>query len=42
MTLTFDDVMRGDYDTVVVAAPDMSGRLIGKRLAPRKLEDFAV
>ena len=29
------------YDTVIVAAPDMAGRLIGKRLTPEKLEVFA-
>lgn len=38
--LTIDDLHQQGYDTVIVAAPDMHGRLIGKRLTPRKLEDF--
>lgn len=38
--LTLDDLRSGDYDTVVVCAPDMAGRLIGKRLTPRKFEQF--
>jgi glutamine synthetase len=38
--LTIDDLHRGGYDTVIVAAPDMVGRLMGKRLSPRKLEAF--
>ena len=28
------------YDTVIVAAPDIAGRLIGKRLTPAKLTQF--
>jgi len=39
-TLTLDDLHQRGYDTVIVAAPDMHGRLIGKRLTPRKLEEF--
>jgi len=39
-TLTMDDLHRQGYDTVIVAAPDMHGRLLGKRLSPRKLEEF--
>jgi len=38
--LTMDDLHLQGYDTVIVAAPDMHGRLIGKRLTPRKLEEF--
>ncbi len=38
--LTVDDLLNGDYDTVIVTAPDMSGRLLGKRVAPRKFLDF--
>lgn len=40
MSLSIDDLHHEGYDTVIVAAPDMSGRLIGKRLTPRKLEEF--
>ncbi|MHB1066954.1 MAG: glutamine synthetase family protein, partial [Candidatus Nanopelagicales bacterium] len=38
--LTPDDLRAQGYDTVIVAAPDMHGRLIGKRLTPRKLAEF--
>jgi glutamine synthetase len=38
--LTIEDLLEQGYDTVIVAAPDMHGRLIGKRTSPRKLEDF--
>ena len=41
MTISLAELHAGDYDTVIVVAPDMSGRLVGKRLAPRKLEEFA-
>jgi glutamine synthetase len=36
--LTLDDLRGGEFDTVVVAAPDMAGRLIGKRTSPVALE----
>ncbi len=39
--LALADLHGGDYDTVIVAAPDMAGRLVGKRLAPAKLEQLA-
>lgn len=35
-----DDLHQQGFDTVIVAAPDMHGRLLGKRLTPRKLEEF--
>lgn len=35
--LSLED-LHGPYDTVIVAAPDMTGRLVGKRLSPAKLE----
>jgi glutamine synthetase len=38
--LTLDDLDAGGYDTVIVCAPDMAGRLIGKRLTPRKFGEF--
>jgi glutamine synthetase len=38
--LTLDDLHAQGFDTVIVAAPDMHGRLIGKRLTPKKLEQF--
>lgn len=38
--LTVEDLHAQDYDTVIIAAPDMHGRLIGKRLAPRRFEEF--
>lgn len=38
--LSIDDLCAQGYDTVIVAAPDMSGRLFGKRLSPSKLEEF--
>lgn len=38
--LTIDDLHAQGFDTVIIAAPDMHGRLIGKRLTPRKLEEF--
>jgi glutamine synthetase len=38
--LTLDDLEKQGFDTVIVAAPDMHGRLIGKRLTPKKLADF--
>lgn len=36
--LTPSELQAGDYDTLIVAAPDMAGRLLGRRLAPRMLE----
>jgi glutamine synthetase len=38
--LTIDDLVAQGYDTVIVCAPDMTGRLIGKRLTPRKFAEF--
>ncbi len=38
--LTLDDLETGGYDTVIVCAPDMAGRLVGKRLTPRKFAEF--
>jgi glutamine synthetase len=38
--LTIDDLHAQGFETVIVAAPDMHGRLIGKRMSPRKLEEF--
>lgn len=38
--LRVDDLASGAYDTVIVCAPDMAGRLIGKRLTPRKFDAF--
>jgi glutamine synthetase len=38
--LTIDDLETGGYDTVIVCAPDMAGRLVGKRLTPRKFAEF--
>lgn len=38
--LTTENLLEGDYDTVIVAAPDMSGRLIGKRMTPSKFMEF--
>lgn len=39
--LTIDELNEQGFETVIVAAPDMHGRLLGKRLAPRKLVEFA-
>ncbi len=39
--LSMQDLLNKDFDTVIVAAPDMHGRLIGKRLAPKRLAEFA-
>ena len=38
--LTIDDLHAQGYDTVILAAPDMTGQLFGKRLTPAKLEQF--
>ena len=38
--LSLDDLDAQGYDTVIVCAPDMAGRLIGKRLSPRKFAEF--
>jgi glutamine synthetase len=38
--LTLDDLRDGGYDTVIVCAPDMTGRLVGKRLTPKKFDEF--
>jgi glutamine synthetase len=38
--LTTQDLATQGYDTVIVCAPDMTGRLIGKRLTPNKFEEF--
>ena len=38
--LTLAEAQAQGIDTIIVAAPDMHGRLIGKRLTPRKLEEF--
>jgi glutamine synthetase len=38
--LDITDLEAQGYDTVIVAAPDMAGRLIGKRLTPGKLAVF--
>jgi glutamine synthetase len=34
--LTTDELTSGDFDTVIITAPDMAGRLIGKRVAPSR------
>lgn len=39
--ISVQDLLASDFDTVIVAAPDMHGRLIGKRLAPKRLTEFA-
>lgn len=39
--LTIKDLHAQGYDTVIVAAPDMHGRPIGKRMTPKKFENFA-
>lgn len=39
--LTSKDLLSGDYDTVIVTAPDMTGRLLGKRMSPRMLAPMA-
>ncbi len=38
--LLVKDLESQGIDTVIVAAPDMHGELIGKRMTPRKLRDF--
>ncbi len=38
--MTVEDLHSQGYDTVIVAAPDMHGRLIGKRLTPAKFESI--
>jgi len=38
--LTMDDLVQQGYDTVIVCAPDMTGRLVGKRLTPNKFAEF--
>ncbi len=38
--LSQHDLVTHGYDTVIVCAPDMAGRLIGKRLTPRKFDEF--
>ena len=38
--MSLDDLQGDGYDTVIVCAPDMAGRLIGKRLTPRKFAEF--
>lgn len=37
--LTADDLLSGDFDTVVLATVDIQGRLVGKRLSPRAFVD---
>lgn len=39
--LTMDDLGAGGYDTVIVTAPDMTGRLLGKRLTPAMFRELA-
>ncbi len=39
--LTMHDLVERGIDTVIVCAPDMSGRLIGKRLTPTKFAEFS-
>ena len=39
-TMTLDELQASDIDTVIVAAPDMSGRLLGKRMSLRKFGNF--
>lgn len=34
-----DDLLSGDYDTVILAMPDLQGRLIGKRMSPKTFVD---
>lgn len=36
--LTPAELQSGNYDTLIVAAPDMAGRLLGRRLAPHMLD----
>lgn len=36
--LTPAELQNGDYDTLIVAAPDMTGRLLGRRMAPQMLD----
>lgn len=38
--LTIDDLHEQGFETVIVAAADMHGRLLGKRLSPRKFAEF--
>jgi len=33
--LTPDELLGGDFDTVILATVDIQGRLVGKRLSPR-------
>ena len=40
-SLDITDLEAQGYDTVIIAAPDMAGRLIGKRLTPAKLAVFS-
>lgn len=37
--LTADDLLSGEFDTVVLATVDIQGRLVGKRLSPRAFVD---
>lgn len=38
--LTLEDLTAQGYDTVIVAAPDMTGQLLGKRMTPAKFAEF--
>src|SRR5262245_15286313 len=40
-TLQITELAALGYDTVIVCAPDMTGRLFGKRMTPARLEQFA-
>lgn len=39
-TMTLDELKASDVDTVIITSPDMSGRLLGKRISMRKLDDY--
>lgn len=39
--ITEAELRGGDFDTLIVAAPDMSGRLLGRRMAPSLLDRVA-
>ena len=39
--LSLAELETGDFNTVIIAAPDMNGRLVGKRTSPRRLAEFA-
>lgn len=39
-TMTLEELMSSDIDTVIVTSPDMSGRLLGKRMSLHKFGQF--